>query len=279
MLTPAEEGFVLAHAYVPEHIPGYVQAISGADPYLLDDYLCFRIADTLLINGYSLETSFDETALERAAASAISRFKPDQVALIAPKIPETLAADQPRERDQYFRLDLNRVTRDAKLRNMLRRATREAHVESSRDIREEHRSLIAEFLLDHPVAEEITYIFERIPEYVSVVPTARVFSLRDAGGALVAFDVAEFAARDYAFYQFNFRSRKFYVPGASDLLLDAVIATAQSEGKRFLNLGLGINPGVRRFKEKWGGAPFLQYEYCRYRPGGRSLLDALWRTL
>ena len=29
--------------------------------------------------------------------------------------------------------------------------------------------------------------------------------------------------------------------------------------KKAVNLGLGINSGIRRFKEKWGGAPFLKY--------------------
>ena len=279
MLTPPEERFVLDHAYVPEHVPGYVRAISGADPYLLGDYLSFRIEDSLLINGYSLTHSSDETALRHAVEAAVARFKPGHVALIAPKIPRSLAADQPRERDQYYQLDLTRVTRDAKLQNMLRRADREVHVDCSRDIREEHLCLIAEFVHGHAVADEITYIFGRIPEYLSAVPTARVFSARDGTDTLIAFDVAEFAARDYAFYQFNFRSGKQYVPGASDLLLHAVIAAAQAEGKHFLGLGLGINSGVRRFKEKWGGQPFLPYEYCRYHPGPRSLLDILRRAL
>jgi hypothetical protein len=210
---------------------------------------------------------------------AVSRFRPRHVALIAPEIPDRLAAERPRERDECHRLDLLQLAPDGKLRNMIRRARRDARVESSHDIREEHRSLIAEFLEAHPVGEEIRYIFGRIPAYVSAAPTARVFSARDRAGALVAFDVAEFGAVEYAFYQFNFRSRRYDVPGASDLLLDAVITAARSEGKRFLNLGLGINPGVRRFKEKWGGRPFLGYECCRYAPGRPTLFDALLHKL
>jgi hypothetical protein len=275
MLTLAEEQRILRHAYVAEHVPGYVSAVSGAEPFLLGDYLCFRVQEFLLVNGYPLETSFDETVLSRTIESAVSRFKPRHVAVIAPKIPEGVAAGRVRERDECYRLDLSRVTRDAKLRNMLRRASRDARVECSHDLREEHLSLIAEFLDTHPVNGEIKYIFGQIPAYVSAVPTARVFSARDGTGALVAFDVTEFGARDYAFYQFNFRSRTHAVPGASDLLLDAVIAAARSEGRRALNLGLGINPGVRHFKEKWGGEPFLPYEYCRYAPGPPRLLDLL----
>jgi len=30
MLSPADEAFVARHAYVPEHLPGYVAAVSAA---------------------------------------------------------------------------------------------------------------------------------------------------------------------------------------------------------------------------------------------------------
>jgi hypothetical protein len=39
-----------------------------------------------------------------------------------------------------------------------------------------------------------------------------------------------------------------------------MVRLAQSEGKAAINLGLGINDGIRRFKEKWGGVPFLPYQ-------------------
>ncbi len=143
---------------MPEHLPGYVCAIAGGEPHLLGDYLCFRTGDSLLVNGYPLGGPFDEAALGRAIESAVVRFAPRHVALIAPKIPEELAAGEPRERDQCYRLDLLRVAPDGKLRNMLRRAAREARVESGRDLREEHRALIAEYLESHPVSDEIRYI-------------------------------------------------------------------------------------------------------------------------
>jgi hypothetical protein len=34
---------------------------------------------------------------------------------------------------------------------------------------------------------------------------------------------------------------------------------AEAGKKRNMNLGLGINSGVRRFKEKWGAVPSLPY--------------------
>ena len=38
-----------------------------------------------------------------------------------------------------------------------------------------------------------------------------------------------------------------------------MVNLALIKGKKAVNLGLGINNGIRRFKEKWGGAPFLIY--------------------
>lgn len=279
MISAPEERFVLEHAYVPEHLPGYVGAISRAEPHLLGEYLCFQVEDTLLFNGYPLGSAFDSQAMLDALDSFTERFRPRHVALIAPAIPLERLASQFPERDEYFRLDLSRVRPDAKLRNMLRRASKELHLEGSGGIQEDHLRLIENFVDTHPLSEETKYILERIPAYLSSISTAQVFSVRNGAGRLVAFDVAEFGSRDYAFYQFNFRSRKRSVPGASDLLLQAVIQTAQEQGKRFLNLGLGIHEGVRRFKEKWGATPFLRYEYCRFKTSPPTMLDVLIQRL
>jgi hypothetical protein len=78
---------------------------------------------------------------------------------------------------------------------------------------------------------------------------------------------------------FNFRSETRYVPGASDLLLSAVIGQAIAEEKKYLNLGLGINPGVAFFKEKWGGAVFLPHACCLYHPPRKGFLEMLLQRL
>jgi hypothetical protein len=38
-----------------------------------------------------------------------------------------------------------------------------------------------------------------------------------------------------------------------------IVERAQAEGKRYVNLGLGVNAGITFFKTKWGAAPFLKY--------------------
>jgi hypothetical protein len=58
-----------------------------------------------------------------------------------------------------------------------------------------------------------------------------------------------------------------------------MIQEAKREGKRYINLGLGINPGITFFKKKWGGTAFLPYAFFVYRPPGREELDTLFQKL
>ena len=127
--------------------------------------------------------------------------------------------------------------------------------------------------------EATRFIFERIGDYLSSSVTTWVFDARNKRNELVAFDVAEFKPRSYSFYMFNFSSDTRYVPGVSDLLLSEVIQQAKTEGKKYINLGLGINPGVTFFKEKWGGVAFLPYASCLYHPSRRESLETLLQKL
>ena len=277
MLSPAEEAFVARHAYVPEHVPGYVGAVSAVEPFLVDDYLCYQAGETLIFIGYPLGRAFEGTDLARAVTAAVARLRPRQVALTAPALPELTPRCEPRERDAYYRLDLSDVRVPAKERSLIRRAARELQVAQDRRLGASHQALIAEFLASHEVAGDARRIYERLPAYVEGASTARLFSARDAAGQLAAFAVAEFGSETYAFYQFSIRSARRPVPGASDLLLNEVIAAARYEGKRYLNLGLGVHGGVTQFKRKWGAEAFLPYEYGLYRPRRPNLLDALLR--
>lgn len=279
MISQPEERLILDHAYVPEHVPGYVRAISGAEAHLVEEYLCYAAEASLIFIGYPLRSPFQEEAMREALNAALSRFRPKQVALIAPAISLDRGAIRQRDRDHYYRLDLSTLTVQANVRNMIRRASGEVRVERGQEMEQEHVRLVSEFLESHPVGQDTGYLYERIPAYVSAVSTAWVLSARNGAGSLAAFAVAELAARDYAFYQFSFRSKHSYVPGTSDLLLYALVEAARQEGKSFVNLGLGIHPGVMRFKEKWGGKPFLPYEYCRYAPGPSRPFDLFLRQL
>ncbi len=275
MITAPEAGYIASHAHVPEHLPGYVTAISSAEPYLIDDYLCYRGAGSIVFVGYPLQSHFDEVAMMAALEAAIARFAPEWVALTAPAVSMLGATCRARESDRYYRLDLSQFRLTRNVEGMIRRASRELNVESGGRIEEEHTRLIAEFLGSRQFGEEARTIFENIPAYVSSVSSARIFSARDSDGHLVAFDVAEFGAENYAFYQFNFRSRTHYVPGASDLLFSEMVNLARECGKTYIHLGLGVTEGIRAFKRKWGGVPSLRYEFFGHSSGRLHIFESL----
>jgi hypothetical protein len=162
---------------------------------------------------------------------------------------------------------------------MINRAKRHLKVEKRKTLDEGHQQLVRKFLTAHPVGQQTRFIFERIPDYVSSSATAWVYDARDEKGELIAFDVAEMGPKHYAFYMFNFTSNNRDVPGASDLLLWEILLQAKREDKHYINLGLGINPGVSFFKEKWGGVPFLPYSSCSYEPPSVERLETLLQKL
>lgn len=279
MITAAQQDYIEDYAYVPEHIPHYVTAISQAETFIFGDFLAYAKKDRLIFVGYPFKELFEENRMKNALEKAIKRFKPESVSLIAPSIPSSLSDCIHPPLDHYYRLDLSTLSISQKLRNMLSRAGRDLSVEKNRNFDEEHRKMVDDFLKTHPVDEATRFIFERIGDYLSSSTTAWVFDARNNSGELVAFDVAEFKPKDYAIYMFNFSSSTLYVPGASDLLLSEVIKQAKTEKKKYINLGLGINPGVTFFKKKWGGVAFLPHTFCLYHPSRKENLEALLQKL
>jgi hypothetical protein len=121
-----------------------------------------------------------------------------------------------------------------------------------------HKRLIKEFVKNHDLSKVQAHIYKHIHTYLKRSTSTRILEARK-GDQLAAFTVVDLGSEDYAYYLFNFRSSKFKIPGASDLLFKEMVALAHAEGKKAINLGLGINTGIRRFKEKWGGTRFLSY--------------------
>jgi len=256
MLSNEQLNRIYRQAYLPEHLPGYVEAISDAQAHLVGNYLCFTRKAHLILIGYPLGADSGDTA--RAYSSACEQFEPSTVALIAPDIRRMVTGlVEIQSRDCYYRCRLPLETVEPKTANMVRRAERELTL-SHGSFQKEHKKLIKTFLKTHQLTAEQIYIYQHIDTYLKHCSTARILEARKQG-VLVAFTVVDTGSADYAFYLFNFRSQKEKVPGASDLLFKAMVDLAQSEGKKAVNLGLGIHQGIRRFKEKWGGVPFLPY--------------------
>ena len=279
MIATDQFDYILEYAYIPEQMTSYVMAISTAEPFLFGNFLVYRKEEHVVFVGYPLREVFQEKRMRKALDEAVRRFNPSSVALMAPSIPTSIHPQTPPSSDRYYRVDLAALSISQKVRNMINRAKRHLKVEKRKTLDEGHHQLVREFLTAHPVGQQTRFIFERIPDYVSSSATAWVYDAKNEKGELVAFDVAEMGPKHYAFYMFNFTSHNRDVPGASDLLLWEILLQAKSEDKHYINLGLGINPGVSFFKEKWGGVPFLPYSSCSYEPPGVERLETLLEKL
>jgi hypothetical protein len=260
MISDGERACIAKYAYVPEHLPHYASAIAQTEPFLVGDYVVHVRESQLVFVGYPLGIEFEEAHMLAALGEAKARFEPQAVSVLAPSLPGALENCEPSPPDEYYRLDLSQSHIPKKTRNMLARARGQVSVAPG-VFGKEHQRLVQDFLRSRPVEGATRRIFTKVGAYAQC-DTAVVFEARSARGELVAYDIGDFGASGYAFYMFNFRSRKHNLPGVSDLLLAHIIERAQSQGQRYLNLGLGIDPGISFFKKKWGAQPFLKHSSC-----------------
>lgn len=269
MLSREEKSFVLKNAYAGEHLVDYFAAVSKMEPFLISNYLCYFKDDWLNFIGYPLGEEFEEGKFRKILDEAVERFHPEYLGVVAP-LP--LKPCQKRSSDEYYRIELASFKIKKDLRYRIRKAGEKLKVEESEGLTQQHLKLISEYCKKE-VDEYVRNLFEKIPDYLSACKTAKIFSaLQD--DVLSAFLIFEDAAESYTFYQFGFYSKQNYVAGAADLLLHEMICRALREGKKYVNLGLGASEGIKKFKRKWSGKPFLKYEMC---VGSRALkLAELW---
>ena len=268
MLSVDEEGLIQENAYVPEHIYHYVTSISGSEPFYYEPFLCYEKEDHVLLVGYPIHGEFDENRFRSLIHQLKRKRKKAKISAILPRM---LGNGPTITSDSYYVLDLMDFRISQKTRNILKRAKKEVKVEKDRGLTFEHMNLIEEFITEKNMEERMSFIFRRLRDYVENSPYVTVISARNLNGNLVAFDLLDTFSSTYAFYMFNVRTKKDYIPGTSDALFEEMINLALSGGKRFINLGLGINEGVSFFKKKWGGKPFLPYYLYEWEPRKRII--------
>ncbi len=267
MITPEQKTFILSNAYVPEHIPGLMTLISRGEPELFDDYIAFRGENWCILVGYPLKNEHSEQRLQYAIETINRNYSPESILLIAPSIPEACRKSGVTiEKDRYYSLPLEGYTPPGRLLREVRKASEQLRFSTSDKMTDDHRLLTNEFLERVELSNIIQELYRSMPRYIKGSETAMVLEARTLEGGLSAFFVVDTAATKFLTYLVGCHSRTHYVPHASDFIFHEMIALARGYGKREINLGLGVNEGIARFKIKWGGLPGLEYQSCEYRP-------------
>lgn len=247
--------------YIPEQIIDYFEPISGLTVQMYENYLLYVNEGTAVVVGYPIYGEYCEEGVARIVQKYLKGEKKNRIVVIAPKLPSSLTFEEVKS-DNYYRLTLPIKLFNKKIRYMVSRASRELTVEAGRSLTRNHRQLMENFLNRPDVEEFMEHVCNRLDYYLSRSKTVKIINAFSKKGRLAGFDVVDFPAGRYSFYMFNFIDRSdSYVPGVSDLMLYHFLKISEEEGKWYVNMGLGINEGVERFKRKWGAKPFLSYQY------------------
>ncbi len=276
MITEAEEKDILHKAYVPEHLVGLMTRVSGAEPFLVEDYFCLRKGDLMIVVGYPLARDHGSDKLERILNEIMKVFRPVHLSLVAPEVPQSFYRRcVERDSDYYFTLDLPHGTVRGALRRAVAKAMDNATVERSNSLGVAHQELAAEFVERVGPPRRVRELLFRMWDYVGRGTGSLVLNAWGPDHKLAAFYVLDVSAKDFSTYVIGCHSRKSCVVHASDLLFNEMIRVSEEWGKSYIHLGLGVNEGIRRFKQKWGGVPRLRYEMCELAVRKTSLLDSL----
>lgn len=303
-----------AGASVPEQLPCYVRAAGGSEalpcpgresfvfylaeeravlvaypPFIPELYLNGPEAPVMPDGGFPGGADEFHTGLEAALAELPAQIR--ELTLLSPLPADILplppgrqavpdGAFSPDPEDWYWTLPLPCVPPSDKVRNMLRRADRDAEIRQE-EWGPEAASLAASYCRMRKLEEGTSFIYSRIGDYLAACPEARLFTARNrADGSLAACAVGDFTALGAAFYMFAFR-RPDAPPGCADALLAALMDEGARRGHTVMNLGLGIGPGIEFFKKKWRARRGLPYHERRWRiaparPARRGLLARLF---
>jgi hypothetical protein len=263
MITSPEEEYILAKAYIPEYIVNLMGLISKGEPFLMEDYLGFAKDNWLILVGYPLEKNFSLERCEKVLEKVLSSFKPAYLWFIGPEIPPSLLrTSTERETDQYYILDIQDKKPKPSLQRIAERTSNEVTLERGHTFSKDHEALVREFLKRDKLPPRLKELYLAMPHYVPHSKSSMALNAWDQKGRLSAFYVVDLAAGDFTTYLLGCYSKKNYVPHASDLLFYEILILSLEHQKKRINLGLGVNDGIRRFKEKWGGIPSLRYEFC-----------------
>lgn len=305
ILSRAEQAAVLDRALVPEHSVAFMRAMSGGRAFCRGDYLFLAADDWLMGMGYPLAPPGDlcaggapaaglppwrhdleaaagpEGAFAEALEQALAQTGADACFAVAPKLPSSLRGHLDNE-DVFYVLPANAAV-PASLRGPLRKAAGELRVTEDREFTPAHRRLWAEFLGRVQMRPNVRALYagteaalaaskaEANAGHADGLPLLldlRLLSAWNEDGSLAASLLLDYSPRRFCAYIIGAHSKERYAPHATDLLFARMLDQSHTEGKLFVHLGLGVNPGITRFKKKWGGQAVLPYVMASWRGQG-----------
>lgn len=273
MIIPDLLSRVTAEAAVPEQLIHYVRAVAGSKPVMLGRCVGFLSDADLVLVGYPVGDPTDSAAMADAVDQALRLPGLARITVMGPALPPQAPDNLPVTEDFYYSLPLPPPPIGQKLRNLLRRAERDLVMDTGHVLEEDHADMVRRFLAQKPLEPGTRHILGKLPEYLSSSPSSLALSARLADGRLAAFVLGDFSALGMAFFMFCFRDPDLAPPGSADLLLSGLLAEAGRRGQSRMNLGLGINDGIRFFKGKWGATPFLPYVKVSWKPRTPGILS------
>jgi hypothetical protein len=217
----------------------------------------YEADEQVVLIGYPLHDPRDSEAMSRAVDQALKISGLRKLTVIGASRPPQAPAKIRTGRDGYYVLPLPAPPPAAKLKNLLRRAERELTIDHGRQFDNDHRKLVDRYLAERTLSAGTRRIFRQIPVYIEASPGSRIVSARTAAGRLAAFAVGEYASLHTAFFMFCFRDPALAPPGSADRVFSGLLEEAAGRGQARMNLGLGVNAGIRFFKRKWGAQLFL----------------------
>jgi hypothetical protein len=275
MIVPDRLAGVTAAAAVPEQVVAYVCAVSGSKPQRVGACVGYASEGEFVLVGYSLHDLRDTGAMTAAVDQALKLPGLRRITVVGPVRPPQAPEGSPLVQDDYLFVPVPHPPPAQKLRNLLRRAGRGLVIERGGICGGEHMALIQPYLDGRHLAAGTRHIFRQLPRYLEKSPGSLLLSARLSDGRLAAFSVGEFGSLHTAFYMFCFRHPGLAPPGSTDLLLSALLEEARERGQVRMNVGLGVNAGVRFFKRKWGAEPFLPYVQVSWEPAAHGMFRRL----
>lgn len=275
MLTSAERDEIRQRGWLWDHCWRYFSLLGG-EPFLVDECLVHFDGRHLYCNTFPInqESRPDAGTL---LASLVERFSPILVWHTGPEPAPSnpLAPALPLRAEQSPSLDDICMEIDLAQFQLRTKKDRAGWIRSC-----ERMGMRWSFSDEFAMTADHLRLIEVTAERINAAGVARALLARlmdfarqreafiinvHQGDRLIGFSAVEgwFTEMDISLWAFGERS----TPGINDYLQWAVLCVAQERGKKRVNVGYSINPGIRAFKIKWGAIDVTKGYY-----------DQLWHS-